>query len=52
MDRFVNAKAGRFVGLADSYAALVVTDNATFLLAANRMVAFRQNSTKLRKPAL
>ena len=37
-------KAGPFVGLADCCAALVVADNATFLLAVNRMAAFRQNS--------
>ena len=33
-------KAGRFDGLANSYAAIVLADNATFLLAVNRMVAF------------
>ena len=40
-------KAGRFVGLADCYAALVLADNSTFLLAVNRMVAFCK---KIRKP--
>ena len=41
-----HAKAGRFVGLADCYAAIVlaVADNVTFLLAVNRMVAFRSQS--------
>ena len=40
-------KAGRFVGLADCYGALPLTDNATILLAVNRMAAFRQNSANL-----
>ena len=39
-----SAKAGRFVGLADCYAALVLADNATFLLVVNSIIAFRQNS--------
>ena len=34
-------KAGRLVGLADCYAAIVLADNATFLLAVNRIAAFR-----------
>ena len=33
------SKAGRFVSSADCYAAMVLADNATFLLAVNRMVA-------------
>ena len=33
-------KAGRFVGLADCYAVIALANNATFLLAVNRMVAF------------
>ena len=35
-------KAGRFVSLVNCYAALVLADNATFLLAVNRAVAFRK----------
>ena len=34
-------KAGRLVGLADCYAAIALADNATFLLAVNRIAAFR-----------
>ena len=34
-------KAGRLVGLADCYAAIVLADNATFLLAVNRIAATR-----------
>ena len=37
-------KAGRFVGLADCYAAIVLADNATFLLAVNRTAALRRHS--------
>ena len=37
----VITKAGRLVGLADCYAAIVLADNATFLLAVNRIAAFR-----------
>ena len=37
-------KAGRLVGFADCYAAIVLGDNATFLLAVNRMVAFRKQT--------
>ena len=40
----VITKAGRLVGLADCYAAIVLDDNATFLLAANRIAAFRLHS--------
>ena len=34
------SKAGRLVGLADSYAVLVLAGNATFFLAENRIAAF------------
>ena len=34
------SKAGRLVGLAGCYAAIVLADNATFLLAVNRIAAF------------
>ena len=34
------SKAGRLVGLADCYAVIVLADNATFLLAVNRIAAF------------
>ena len=34
-------KAGWLVGLADCYAVIVLDDDATFLLAANRIAAFR-----------
>ena len=34
-------KAGRLVGLADCYAAIVLAGNATFLLAVNRIAANR-----------
>ena len=34
-------KAGLLVGSADCYAAIVLADNATFLLAVNRIAAFR-----------
>ena len=34
-------KAGRLVGLADRYAAIVLADNATFLLAVNCIAAPR-----------
>ena len=37
-------KAGRLVGLADCYAVIVLADNATFLLAVNRIAAFRSHS--------
>ena len=36
----VKIKAGRLVVLADCYAATVLADNATFLLAVNRIAAF------------
>ena len=36
-------KAGWLVGLADCYAAIVLADKATFLLAANRIAAYRQH---------
>ena len=39
--RQVRIKAGRLVGLADSYAVIVLADNATFLLAVNRIAALR-----------
>ena len=42
-DRFVVAKAGRFVGLADCYAVIALADNATFLLVVNRIAAFRSH---------
>ena len=38
------AKAGQLVGLADCYAVIVLADNATFLLAVNRIAAFRSDS--------
>ena len=34
-------KAGRLVGLSDCYAVIALADNATFLLAVNRIAAFR-----------
>ena len=34
-------KAGRLVGLADCYAVIELADNATFLVAVNRIAAFR-----------
>ena len=37
-------KAGRLVGIADCYAAIVQADNATFLLAVNRIAAYRPDS--------
>ena len=37
-------KAGWFVGLADCYVAIVLADNATFLLAVIRIAAFRLDS--------
>ena len=37
-------KAGRLVGLADSYAVIVLADSATFLLAVNRIAALRSDS--------
>ena len=37
-------KAGRLVGLAGSYAVIAVADSATFLLAVNRIAAFRPHS--------
>ena len=37
-------KAGRLVGLAGCYAVIALADNATFLLAVNRIAAFRQHS--------
>ena len=37
----IPVKAGRLVGLADSYAVLVLADNAKFLLAVNRIVTLR-----------
>ena len=37
-------KAGRLVGSADYYAVIALADNATFLLAVNRMVAFPPQS--------
>ena len=42
-------KAGRLVGLVDSYAVIVLADNATFLLAVNRISAFRQHSAIMLK---
>ena len=42
-----SSKAGRFVGWADCYAAIVLADNATFLLVVNSIVAFWQNSANL-----
>ena len=36
----VPAKAGRFVGLANCCAVIALADNATFLMAVNRSVAF------------
>ena len=41
----LHTKAGRFVGLADCYAAIVLADNATFSLAVNRMVTFLPQSS-------
>ena len=38
------SKAGRLVGLAGCYAAIVLADNATFLLAVNRIAAFTWHS--------
>ena len=38
------SKAGRLVGLAGSYAVIVLADNATILLAVNRIAAFRSHS--------
>ena len=40
----VTSKAGWLVGLADCYAVIVLADNATFLLAVNRIAAFRSDS--------
>ena len=40
-------KAGRLVGLADCYAVTVLADNATFLLAVNRITAFRSHSANV-----
>ena len=40
----VKPKAGRLVGLADCYAVIVLADNATVLLAENRITAFRSYS--------
>ena len=40
----IYSKAGRLVGLADCYAVIVIADNATFLLALNRIAAFRPHS--------
>ena len=37
-------KAGRLVGIAGSYADLVIADNATILLAVNRIAAYRPDS--------
>ena len=37
-------KAGRLVSLADCYAVIVLADNATFLLAENRIAAYRSHS--------
>ena len=42
-DLSVYIKAGRLVGLANSYAVIVLADNATFLLAVNRIAAFRRH---------
>ena len=39
-----NCKAGRLVGFADCYAVIVLADNATFLLAVNRIAASRSDS--------
>ena len=36
-----HTKAGRLVGFAGSYAVIVLADNATFLLAVNRIAALR-----------
>ena len=38
------SKAGRLVGLAECYAVMVLADNAKFLLAVNRIAAFRSHS--------
>ena len=40
----VCAKAGRLVGLAYCYAIIVLAENATFLLAVNRIAAYRWHS--------
>ena len=40
----IYSKPGRLVGLADCYAVIVIADNATFLLAVNRIAAFRRHS--------
>ena len=40
----VIGKAGRLVGFADCYAVIVLADNATFLLAENRIAAYRSHS--------
>ena len=40
----IETKAGRLVGLADCYAIIALADNATFLLAVNRIAAFRSHS--------
>ena len=37
-------KAGRLVGFADCYAVIALADNATFLLAVNRIAAVREHS--------
>ena len=37
-------KAGRLVSLAGCYAAIVIADNATFLLSVNRIAAFQPHS--------
>ena len=44
MNTWYNIKAGRLVGFADCYAVIVLADNATFLLAVNRIAAFRSHS--------
>ena len=41
---FEKLKAGRIVGIADSYAVIVLADSATFLLAVNRIAALRSDS--------
>ena len=38
-----STKAGRLVGFADCYAVLVLADNATFLLAENRIASYRSH---------
>ena len=40
----VSSKAGRLVGFADCYAVIVLADNATFLLAENRIAAHKPYS--------